>query len=75
MWPALLRSTGVGESGVQDAVVERLFSAYFERGEDIGDREVLAKIAGESGMNGDSRENTMHPCSSVCIIVRRSPSR
>ena len=42
-----------GEAGVQDAVVERLFSAYFERGEDIGDREVLAKIAGESGMNGE----------------------
>ena len=34
-----------GEAGVQDAVVERLFSAYFERGEDIGDRDVLARIA------------------------------
>jgi len=38
-------------SGVQDEVVERLFSAYFEHGRDIGDRSVLAEIAGQSGMD------------------------
>jgi predicted DsbA family dithiol-disulfide isomerase len=42
-----------GESGVQEAVVERLFSAYFEQGEDIGDRDALEKIAQECGMNGE----------------------
>ena len=42
-----------GEAGVQDAVVERLFSAYFERGEDIGDRDALVRIAQESGMSGE----------------------
>ena len=42
-----------GEAGVQDAVVERLFSAYFERGEDIGDRDTLVRIAQESGMSGE----------------------
>jgi predicted DsbA family dithiol-disulfide isomerase len=42
-----------GEAGVQDAVVERLFSAYFARGEDIGDRDALVRIAQESGMSGE----------------------
>ena len=32
-------------AGVQDEVVERLFIAYFENGEDIGDIRVLADIA------------------------------
>ena len=32
------------EAGKGDEVVERLFSAYFERGQDIGDRAVLAEI-------------------------------
>jgi predicted DsbA family dithiol-disulfide isomerase len=38
--------------GVQDEVVERLFIAYFENGEDIGDIRVLADIADISGMDG-----------------------
>jgi predicted DsbA family dithiol-disulfide isomerase len=38
--------------GVQDEVVERLFIAYFENGEDIGDVRVLADIADMSGMDG-----------------------
>jgi len=38
--------------GVQDEVVERLFIAYFENGEDIGDIRVLADIADLSGMDG-----------------------
>jgi len=43
-WAALM--------GVQDDVVERLFAAYFENGEDIGDVRVLADIADVSGMDG-----------------------
>ena len=43
-------------SGVQDEVVERLFSAYFEHGRDIGDRSVLAEIAGECGMDAEAVE-------------------
>jgi predicted DsbA family dithiol-disulfide isomerase len=39
-------------AGVQDDVVERLFIAYFENGEDIGDIRVLADIADISGMDG-----------------------
>jgi predicted DsbA family dithiol-disulfide isomerase len=38
--------------GVQDEVVERLFIAYFENGEDIGDIRVLADIADLCGMDG-----------------------
>jgi len=43
-------------SGVQDEVVEQLFSAYFEHGRDIGDRSVLAEIAGECGMDAEAVE-------------------
>ena len=38
-------------AGRQDAVVEQLFKAFFEEGADIGDPVVLARIAGESGMD------------------------
>ena len=38
--------------GVQDEVVEKLFIAYFENGEDIGDIKVLADIADICGMDG-----------------------
>ncbi|MEQ1519930.1 MAG: DsbA family oxidoreductase [Aestuariivirga sp.] len=36
--------------GMQHDVAERLFMAYFNGGLDIGDRAVLAKIAGDAGM-------------------------
>ena len=38
--------------GVQDEVVEKLFIAYFENGDDIGDIKVLADIADLCGMDG-----------------------
>ena len=38
------------QAGKADEVVERLFSAYFERGQDIGDRAVLAEIG--AGIDG-----------------------
>lgn len=37
--------------GVQDVVVERIFSAYFTEGQDIGTPEVLAEIGQDAGMN------------------------
>ncbi|MGF1454257.1 MAG: DsbA family oxidoreductase [Alphaproteobacteria bacterium] len=37
--------------GVQDAVVERLFHVYFQKGQDIGERDVLLSVAGECGMD------------------------
>jgi predicted DsbA family dithiol-disulfide isomerase len=42
-----------GAIGVQDAVVEALFSAYFEDGRDIGDPAVLEWVGESAGMDGD----------------------
>ena len=38
-------------AGVQDDVVQRLFEAYFEDGQDIGDIRVLANVAELAGMD------------------------
>jgi predicted DsbA family dithiol-disulfide isomerase len=38
------------EAGVADAVAERLFADYFERGRDIGDRAVLVEVARDCGL-------------------------
>ncbi len=37
--------------GVQDQLVEALFTGYFMRGQDLGDTATLAAIAGELGMD------------------------
>lgn len=38
------------DAGVQHAVVERLFRAYFQNGKDIGDRAILAAEGAAAGM-------------------------
>ena len=40
-----------GRQGAQDAVVERLFAAYFTEGKDVGDHTVLADCAAEAGLD------------------------
>jgi predicted DsbA family dithiol-disulfide isomerase len=40
-----------GRKGVQEAVVEALFQAYFCDGQDIGDPAILARLAGEHGLD------------------------
>ena len=40
-----------GREGVQDAVMEAVFAAYFTQGGDIGDRAVLADCAALAGMD------------------------
>jgi len=42
-----------GAAGKETEVVERLFAAYFSQGRDIGDRAVLAEIAGEAGLDAN----------------------
>jgi predicted DsbA family dithiol-disulfide isomerase len=42
------------QAGVADAVVERLFTDYFERGRDIGDREVLVAAGRDCGLDADA---------------------
>jgi predicted DsbA family dithiol-disulfide isomerase len=40
-----------GQEGVQDAVVEALFRAYFSEGKDVGDAGILADVAAGAGMD------------------------
>jgi predicted DsbA family dithiol-disulfide isomerase len=42
------------QEGVQDAVVESLFKAYFCDGADIGDPEILAGVGGAGGLDPDA---------------------
>ena len=41
------------EHGVQDAMKERLLRAYMTEGEDLGDQDVLLRLAGEAGLDQD----------------------
>ena len=47
----VIRLAGAQGPALQDAVVEALFVAYFQQGSDIGDRAVLAEIAGAAGLD------------------------
>jgi len=40
-----------GEAGLQDAMVERLFTAYFQQGQDVGVLETVAALATEVGLD------------------------
>jgi predicted DsbA family dithiol-disulfide isomerase len=39
--------------GRQDAALERVMTAYFSEGEDIGETETLARLAAEAGLDAD----------------------
>ena len=41
-------------SGRQHALSERLFSGYFTQGEDVGDRDVLARCAADAGLDAQA---------------------
>ena len=43
-----------GREGVQDAVVDGLFRAFFTEGRDIGDRSVLTEIGAAVGLDHDA---------------------
>jgi len=51
--PALEAAEFAREAGRFEALHRALFRAYFEQGEDIGDGEVLARLAGECGLDAD----------------------
>ncbi|OJU13627.1 MAG: hypothetical protein BGN85_02430 [Alphaproteobacteria bacterium 64-11] len=57
-------------AGVQDDVVERLFIAYFENGEDIGDIRVLADIADICGMDGVEVARLLESDDDVALVER-----
>jgi predicted DsbA family dithiol-disulfide isomerase len=43
-----------GQNGVQDAVVEAMFEAYFCSGSDLGDAQKLAEIGRKGGLDGEA---------------------
>jgi len=57
-------------AGVQDEVVERLFIAYFENGEDIGDIRVLADIADLCGMDGVETARMLESDTDLALVER-----
>jgi predicted DsbA family dithiol-disulfide isomerase len=57
-------------NGVQDEVVERLFIAYFENGEDIGEIRVLADIADICGMDGVEVAQMLESDSDMALVER-----
>src|SRR6201996_1424405 len=56
--------------GVQDDVVERLFIAYFENGEDIGDTRTLSDIADLCGMDGTEIADLLESDTDVALVER-----
>lgn len=56
--------------GAQERVAEAIFEAYWDRGEDIGDDEVLISLAIEAGLDGDNtRRDLAQPVSINQIIA------
>jgi len=48
-----------GRQGLQNALVERLFQAYFIDGEDVGNHEVLKRIGKQSGLDSGGVESLL----------------
>jgi predicted DsbA family dithiol-disulfide isomerase len=79
-WPAIRRTPNTVDShrlirwaeaqGVQDDVVERLFIAYFENGEDIGDIRVLSDIADLCGMDGTEIADLLESDTDIALVER-----
>lgn len=59
-----------GTAGAQNAVVELLFSAYFEQGRDIGDPEVLEWVADQCGMDVDIVRALLASDDDVLLVER-----
>jgi predicted DsbA family dithiol-disulfide isomerase len=57
-------------AGVQDDVVERLFIAYFENAEDIGDIRVMADIADMCGMDGVEVAQLLESDTDLSLVAR-----
>lgn len=48
-----------GIEGCQNAVVDRMFKAYFKEGRDISEHSVLLRIASAAGMDGDATKRLL----------------
>jgi len=58
-----------GRQGRQDAIVNRLFHAYFEEGLDIGSAEILARLAAESELEAAGVEQALGGADSLEAVV------
>lgn len=58
-----------GRQGRQDAIVNRLFQAYFEEGLDIGSAEILARLAAKSGLEAAGVEQALGGADSLEAVV------
>ena len=58
-----------GRQGRQDAMVERLFHAYFEEAQDIGDAQVLANLAAEVGLAPEALNSALSEAQSLDAVV------
>ena len=56
--------------GAQDALVERLFHAYFEEGVDIGRADVLTALAAEAGLEPDAVERALDGSESLQAVTK-----
>ena len=57
-------------AGVQDDVVERLFIAYFENGDDISDIRILSDIADLCGMDGLEIAELLESDADIAMVER-----
>jgi len=55
--------------GRQDALVERLFFAYFQEGLDIGARALLQRLAAEAGLAADGVEEALTDGASLAAVT------
>lgn len=56
--------------GLQDALVEALFEAFFIDGRDVGDRQVLTEIAAKCGMDAELVEDLLASDADVELVER-----
>ncbi len=59
-----------GSAGLQDAIVEKLFTAYFEEGLNIGDSAVLLDIAESGGMDRELVEQLLGSDADLSLVER-----
>ncbi len=48
------------KEGIQDAVVEKLFRAYFTEGQDIGDHQTLIALVAEAGLDQNKADGVLN---------------
>jgi predicted DsbA family dithiol-disulfide isomerase len=58
-----------GRQGRQNEIVNRLFRAYFEEAQDIGEATVLTKLAGEAGLDAAGVAQALDSTESLDAVV------